>query len=314
MLEQVGLPQEIHMTRVLSYNIQSGGTYRTDKLATIIEATRADIIGLTEATDPQVAEELAQKLGMHLSMSGEANHHTDWHVVLLSRLPVKDIQAHVRPDILTKQHLLEVTFEENNGNLLTVFVVHLTANFYKGSVSNRIRQTEMQEILRTMAARQGTPHLLMGDFNAVAPGESIKTSALLSYFLNPTQAYPKQNSDSAAQAELDLAIRSSIRALEALPGNTFLSAITDTASLLYAPSASLELLDEAGYVDCYRRINPHSPGLTYPSPIPAGRIDFIFASPELAPRLSTSYVVVKAAGVAGYEASDHLPVFAEFAL
>src|SRR6266699_154979 len=191
MLDRVGLPQEIHMTRVLSYNIQSGGTYRTDKLATIIEA-----------------------------------------------------------------------------------------------------------------ARQGTPHMLMGDFNAVAPGESIKTSALLSYFLNPTQAYPKQNSDSAAQAELDLAIRSSIRALEALPGNTFLS----------APSASLELLDEAGYVDCYRRINPRSPGLTYPSPIPAGRIDFIFASPELAPRLSTSYVVVKAAGVAGYEASDHLPVFAEFAL
>ncbi|TMC40180.1 MAG: hypothetical protein E6J31_07595, partial [Chloroflexi bacterium] len=66
------------MTRVLSYNIQSGGTYRTDKLATIIEATRADIIGLTEATDPQVAEELAQKLGMHLSMSGEAKNHTDW--------------------------------------------------------------------------------------------------------------------------------------------------------------------------------------------------------------------------------------------
>ena len=302
------------MTRVLSYNIQTGGTHRADKLATIIEASRADIIGLTEATDPQIAEELAQKLGMHLYVSEQAKHNEDWHVVLLSRLPVIDMQAHVRPDILARQHLLEVTIEEYNGSLLTVFVVHLTANFYRGSVSNRIRQTEMQEIIRVMAATQGTPHLLMGDFNAVAPGESIKTSALLSYFLNPTQAYSKQNSDSAAQVELDLAIRSSIRALKALPANSFLSAITDSASLLYAPSASLELLDEAGYVDCYRRINPRSPGFTYPSPTPAGRIDFIFASPELAPRLSTSYVVVKAAGVAGYEASDHLPVFAEFAL
>jgi len=302
------------MTRVLSYNIQTGGTHRADKLATIIEASRADIIGLTEATDPQIAEELAQKLGMHLYVSEQAKHNEDWHVVLLSRLPVIDMQAHVRPDILARQHLLEVTIEEYNGSLLTVFVVHLTANFYRGSVSNRIRQTEMQEILRVMAATQGTPHLLMGDFNAVAPGESIKTSALLSYFLNPTQAYSKQNSDSAAQVELDLAIRSSIRALKALPANSFLSAITDSASLLYAPSASLELLDEAGYVDCYRRINPRSPGFTYPSPTPAGRIDFIFASPELAPRLSTSYVVVKAAGVAGNEASDHLPVFAEFAL
>src|SRR5437588_2747561 len=217
MLEQVGLPQEIHMTRVLSYNIQSGGTYRTDKLATIIEATRADIIGLTEATDPQVAEELAQKLGMHLSMSGEAKNHTDWHVVLLSRLPVKDIQTHVRPDILTKQHLLEVTFEENNGNLLTVFVVHLTANFYKGSVSNRIRQTEMQEILRTMAARQGTPHLLMGDFNAVSPGETIKPSPLPPSFLNPTQANPSQIADPAHKQDLDLLYRSRIHALKPLP-------------------------------------------------------------------------------------------------
>jgi endonuclease/exonuclease/phosphatase family metal-dependent hydrolase len=300
------------MTRILSYNIQTGGMHRIDKLATIIEATRADVIGLTEATNPHVAEELAKKLGMHLRLSGQAKHHKDWHIGLLSRLPIKDMQAHVRPDILTKQHLLEVTIEENNGSLLTVFIVHLTADFYKGAESNRIRRAEVQEILSIMSARRGTPHLLMGDFNAVAPGESLKTSALISYVFSPEQEYIKQYTSAIGQTELDLVTRSSIRILKAIPGNTLLSAITDSASLLYAPRAGLELLHRAGYVDCYRRINPRTPGYTYPALSPAGRIDFIFASQELAPRLAKSHVVVKAAGVPGYGASDHLPVFAEF--
>ena len=42
------------------------------------------------------------------------------------------------------------------------------------------------------------------------------------------------------------------------------------------------------------------------------RIDYIFASPELAERLSASYVVTKGNGLHGDEASDHLPVVAEF--
>lgn len=300
------------MTRILSYNIQTGGTHRTDKLAAIIDASRADIIGLTEATNPHVAEELAKKLGMHLHLSGQAKHHRDWHVGLLSRLPIKDMQAHIRPDILTKQHLLEVPIAENNSSPLTVFIVHLTAKFYKGTESNRIRRAEVQEILSIMSARRGTPHLLMGDFNAVAPGESLKTSALLSYVFSPEQEYLKQYTNAIGQAELDLVTRSSIRILKTIPGNTLLSAITDSASLLYAPRAGLELLHRAGYVDCYRRVNPRTPGYTYPAMSPAGRIDFIFASPELAPRLTKAHVVVKTAGVPGYEASDHLPVFAEF--
>ena len=300
------------MTRILSYNIQTGGMHRIDKLATIIEATRADVIGLTEATNPHVAEELAKKLGMHLRLSGQAKHHKDWHVGLLSRLPIKDMQAHVRPDILTKQHLLEVTIEENNGDPLTAFVVHLTADFYKGVESNRIRRAEVQEILNIMSVRRGTPHLLMGDFNAIAPGEGLKTSTLLSYVFDPEQEYLKQYTNAIGQTELAIVTRSSIRILKAIPGNTLLSAITNSASLLYAPRAGLELLYKAGYVDCYRRVNPRTPGYTYPASSPAGRIDFIFASPELAPRLEKSHVVVKAAGVPGHDASDHLPVFAEF--
>lgn len=300
------------MTRILSYNIQTGGTHRADKLATIIGAIRPDVVGLIEATNPQLAEELAERLGMQLGLSGQAQHQKDWHVGVLSRLPIKDIQRHVRPDIFTKQHLLEVCVEEPNGNLLTVFVVHLTADFHKRPESDRIRRGEVQEILRVMAAKQGAPHLLMGDFNAISPGEGIKGSDLLRYVMNPERDYLKKSKELIERSELDFVTRSYIHILQAIPRNKLLASIADTTSPFYAPRAGIELLHRAGYVDCYRRMNRQRPGFTYPALAPAGRIDFIFASPELAGRLSAAYVVVKAAGMLGSEASDHLPVCAEF--
>ena len=59
--------------------------------------------------------------------------------------------------------------------------------------------------------------------------------------------------------------------------------------------------------------NPKDPGFTCPAGSPAGRIDYIFASPELAERLSACYHITESNGLRGEEASDHLPVVAEFA-
>lgn len=300
------------MTRVLSYNIQTGGTHRLDKLVTFIAAIHADVVGLIEATNPLAAQELAERLGMQLTLSGEGTHAKDWQVGILSRLPITDIQRHARPEIFTKQHLLEVCIEEADGTSLTVFVTHLTAAFHRRAESDRTRRAEMQEILRIMSARQGTPHLLMGDFNAISPGESLKASALLSYLMNPEQDYLKRYKEFIERSDLDFLTSSYTQILEAIPHNKLLTAISDTISPLYTPRAGIELLHRRGYVDCYRRMNSQKPGFTYPALAPAGRIDFIFASPELAPRLTSSYVVVKAEGVRGGEASDHLPVFAEF--
>jgi endonuclease/exonuclease/phosphatase family metal-dependent hydrolase len=300
------------MTRLLTYNILTGGTGRLDQLATMIEATGADVVGLVEATNPQAVVELAQRLGMDFRLSGQAKHERDWQVGVMSRLPIADVQVHTRPGVFTRKYLLEVALEEADGELLTVFVIHLRANFYMRAESNRLRRGEMQELLQIMARRQGTPHLLMGDFNAIVPGERLKGSTFLSYVLNPENGYLRSYQDSIKHSKGKYAKRMSLRILEAIPRSSFLSAITDRASLLYAPRAGIELLHRAGYVDCYRHFNPLKPGFTCPAAAPAGRIDFIFASQELAPRLSESHVVVKAGVVCGYEASDHLPVFATF--
>src|SRR5215467_3726043 len=321
------------MTRILSYNIQTGGTHRTDKLATFIAAIGPDVVGLTEATDAHVAQELAERLGMQVILSGEGKHKKDWQVGILSRLSIRGFQRHLRPEIFTKQNLLEVCIEEADGNILTVFVAHLTAAFHKRSESDRIRRNEVQEILRVMATKQGTSHLLMGDFNAISPGEGLKASALLSYVMNPEQDYLKKYKEFIERvvgaglaparllsgrpqgSPLPFITRSYSQILEAIPRNKLLTSVADTNSPLFlsifAPRAGIEQLNQSGYVDCYRRMNQQKPGFTYPALAPAGRIDFIFASPEMAQRLEASYVVVKAAGIRGSEASDHLPVFAE---
>ena len=74
------------MTRILSYNILVGGTRRITPLAGMIQAARPDIVGLVEATNPRVVEELAQRLEMQYVMSGHGTHALDWQIALLSLL------------------------------------------------------------------------------------------------------------------------------------------------------------------------------------------------------------------------------------
>ncbi len=72
------------------------------------------------------------------------------------------------------------------------------------------------------------------------------------------------------------------------------------------------MLGRAGYVDCFRQVNPGVAGFTCPAAAPAGRIDFIFASPELAGSLTSSQILISGTNVCAEQASDHLPVVAEF--
>ena len=76
-----------------------------------------------------------------------------------------------------------------------------------------------------------------------------------------------------------------------------------------APRRAIGQIVEAGYVDCYRALHPQSAGYTYLSDAPWLRLDYIFASTEMAARLYACDVVT---GVAAESASDHLPIWTEF--
>ena len=98
------------------------------------------------------------------------------------------------------------------------------------------------------------------------------------------------------------------------------------------PSWALEGLIDAGYIDCYRKCHPRDNGFTVPAWDPSVRLDYVFASPSLEPKLRASDTLetrplresarprrslsellgknpVKSLGDS---ASDHLPVWADF--
>src|SRR5436305_14386501 len=114
------------MTRILSYNILVGATRRVDPLTGMIKAARPDVVGLVEATNPRVVEELARRLDMQHVMSANATLQKDWQVALLSRLPIVYTKMHFSSDKLTKP-VLEVGVEEQDGRQLIVLVTHMSA-------------------------------------------------------------------------------------------------------------------------------------------------------------------------------------------
>jgi endonuclease/exonuclease/phosphatase family metal-dependent hydrolase len=303
------------MTRVLSYNILVGGTHRVEQLTLIIRSSRSDVVGLIEAIDEQVVKELAEHLGMQYCMSGRARDEEGWQGAVLSRLPIIHFKIHANA-IITKQPLLEVCVEGEDEQLLTVFVTHLTADFGKAWVANKQRRREVQELLSILKSYRGTKHLLMGDFNSLAPGERLEGSSFLRYVAEP-EFYTQLKPDPSIRVpDLDFVVPSSLHILKPLlklvPRSNLLSTMLDAVDVLYAPRGGIDLLCHAGYVDCFRFLHPDIQGYTYPAPIPAGRVDFIFANPELAQQLIASGVIVEGEGIAAYQASDHLPIFAEF--
>jgi endonuclease/exonuclease/phosphatase family metal-dependent hydrolase len=77
----------------------------------------------------------------------------------------------------------------------------------------------------------------------------------------------------------------------------------------YLARQPIRLILEAGYLDCFNQQHANTPGYTYPAHQPWLRLDYIFASLPMAARLSACEVVK---GEETKQASDHLPVWAEF--
>lgn len=317
------------MTRIISYNILAGGydlrakgARRTQQLIKIISSVQPDIVGLVEALNPQITakptvlDEIAQTLGMQLITSDELCNQT-YPIALLTRLPIVYTKVHCSPSVCTKP-LLEVCVEEADGRHLTVFLVHLSAAFNHGWAGNHLRQREVEEVLHAMEPlrAEGKPHILMGDFNTLSPGDAFKASFLLRYVLELDVEY------SAGQLAAGLPYFNGVvpphlrflrPLLQTVAKSTVLSGIFDMAAYFYAPRGAIRPLCEL-YIDCFRHLHPHEWGFTCPAAAPAGRIDYIFASPMLADRLTSCYVITEGGGMPADHASDHLSVVADLDL
>ncbi|HET9250567.1 MAG TPA: endonuclease/exonuclease/phosphatase family protein [Candidatus Eisenbacteria bacterium] len=147
--------------RILSYNIRYGGVGREEALAEVVEAAAPDLVVLQEANRPEVVKRLAERTGMSAWASSPKH-----SVGFMSRLETRGHEWH-RPRGCPRA-LLQIDLVAGD---LTVFGIHLRA--IHSNWSERSRARELTLALRSIERHREGIHVLAGDFNTLAPGESL---------------------------------------------------------------------------------------------------------------------------------------------
>lgn len=152
------------ITRFVAYNLWFGGWEKKEAVYDVLAHCDADFVGLTEADNPDVVAELAERLNMaHVWAEGSG----DRHIAALSRIPIKGWQIYNKPPLT--QAVLEVTLDL--APPLTVYVVHFLPYLL---LPFEVRRWQaVGKLLEVIQKKQPGRHILLGDFNAIAPGDRV---------------------------------------------------------------------------------------------------------------------------------------------
>lgn len=154
------------LLRILSYNILRGGTGRERQLAAVINEHAPDVAVLQEATRPEVVARLAAATGMVASGAARGR-----SLAFMSRVAIHEYRW-VRP--LFSQHaFLEIV---PRGLDVRIFGVHLSAVHSAWTERRRVR--ELRAMLQAIIRHDETHHVVIGDFNTIAPDERFDESKL----------------------------------------------------------------------------------------------------------------------------------------
>ncbi len=179
--------------RVLAYNLYLGGTDRVDAIHAVLAHIDADVVALSEADDRQVVATLAERLGMHHIWAEGSG---DRHIATLSRFPIAEWQAYNTPPLT--QAVLETRLELPHppprpnghpsplssgfgrgegggagvgGEAITLYNVHLLPYLL---LPFEVRRWQAAgKLLDVIRAQRPGPHLILGDLNAIAPGDRV---------------------------------------------------------------------------------------------------------------------------------------------
>jgi len=147
--------------KVLSYNIRFGGRRRETPLAEVIKGISPDLVVFQEAISPWVIENLANATNMP-TWAAKKNH----SIGFISRVPIAHFAWHYPEG--ARHSFLELV---PAGTEARIFGLHLSARFSKWD--ERRRAQEIRALLKSLAIHQKGVHLLVGDFNTLAPGELL---------------------------------------------------------------------------------------------------------------------------------------------
>ncbi len=148
--------------KLLSYNIRFGGRGREERLAEVIRRAAPDMVVFQEATDPFVIQKLSEATNLPNWAARSAH-----SVAYISRTAVRHHEWHALPGC--KHPFMEIVLEGG----ARIFGLHLKARFSKWS--ERQREFEIRALLGKIEEHRRSFHLLVGDFNTLAPGEILDT-------------------------------------------------------------------------------------------------------------------------------------------
>ena len=152
--------------RLLSYNIRYGGTGREEPIAQVIRACEPDLVVLQEATNHAVVERVAHLTGLR-AWGARAGHSLGF---LARTVPQHHAWRWGRSSRHAFLDLVPAT------STLRVLGVHLSAMHATWAERRRLR--ELGALLEATAEERRAPHVLVGDFNTLAPGEELELRRL----------------------------------------------------------------------------------------------------------------------------------------
>lgn len=151
--------------RVLTYNLYLGGTDRLEAIQTVLAHVEADVIALTEADDPLVVATLAGRLGLQYIWAKGSG---DRHIATLSRFPILEWQLYKTPPLT--QAVLETKLALPSG-ALSIYNVHFLPTLLLPFELRRWQA--VGKLLHLIQLHRPGPHLILGDLNAIAPGDRV---------------------------------------------------------------------------------------------------------------------------------------------
>ena len=158
--------------KVMTYNILNGGEGREQAILEVIQAVQPDIVILQEVYTSDFLRELGTVLDMEPFF---ATGNKKRRVALLSRLPIRAAKSH-HPVFPIWRNVVEAEIEYEPNKILCVIGVHPKADL--GIISEWWRWWEAKRTLKYVNPHSNKLWLIAGDFNAIAPGDSIQIDTM----------------------------------------------------------------------------------------------------------------------------------------
>jgi endonuclease/exonuclease/phosphatase family metal-dependent hydrolase len=156
------------MFRVMTYNILFGGVGREALVRGVVDAVRPDVAVFTEVTSAASLDAIAGGVGEHRAAAAHRSGRE--HPVIVSRWPIH------RSDRLgppwAPHKWVVATVRPFGGPPIDICGVHLVPQPLWPL--ELLRRAEIRSLLRHLRPRAGTPHIIAGDFNALAAGDEFR--------------------------------------------------------------------------------------------------------------------------------------------